>query len=450
MVTNLNDRIIIPLWAIGSFLVLMNTTMFNVALPTILHDLNISAGEGSWIVSGYSIIFALSTITFSRLSDYVSTRKLLSIGLILFGISSIIGFFTHSFGILLVARLIQASGAGAVPGLGIVLASRYVPFERRGRAITIIASGSSLAFALGPVIGGVITQFMGWNGLFLITCLVIPLVPVLWKLLPQESPSEFSFDIPGAFLTGIAVVSLLICVMQLSLWFLLLSFGALAVNIWHLRRAKNPFILPVLFHNHGYRKLLIINFCAFILNMSMLFLMPLLLSNWFHMPAGTVGLMICPGSLLSALLIRVVGRWIDRYGNYRFLLIGHFFLAASLIMMATMVNVSSYFVMIGYIIFAPALSTILSALSNEVSRTLTKEQIGSGMGLSQLCQFFGGSFAVAVCGILISWQTNIPFIAAFQRIYLLLILVVLCSFMILIWYSRANVSYRKWQSVSKG
>ncbi|WP_284035846.1 MFS transporter [Neobacillus sp. 114] len=432
----MNDRIIIPLWAIGSFLVLMNTTMFNVALPTIIHELHISAGEGSWIVSGYSIVFALSTVIFSRLSDYVSIRKLLFVGLTLLGAASVMGFFAHSFGILMAARLVQASGAGAVPGLGIVLASRYVPFERRGRAITIIASGSSLAFALGPVIGGVITQFMGWNGLFLITSLVIPLVPVLWRLLPQEIHTEFNFDIPGAALTAIVVVSILISVMQLSIWFLLLSFGALVANIWHLRKVKNPFVPPNLFHHHGYRKLLVVSFCAFILNMSMIFMMPLLLADWFHMSAGTVGLMMCPGSLLAALLIRKVGRWIDQYGNYRFLIIGHFFLAASMILMTLLVQVSPYIVMIGYIIFAPALSTVLSALSNEVSRILAKDQIGSGMGLSQLSQFFGGSLAVAVCGVLISWQTNKPLITGFQNIYLLLIVVLLGSISILIWYGK--------------
>ncbi|WP_423798523.1 MFS transporter [Neobacillus sp. SAB-20_R2A] len=432
----MNDRIIIPVWAIGSFLVLMNTTMFNVALPTIIHELHITAGEGSWIVSGYSIVFALSTVIFSRLSDYVPIRKLLFVGLILLGAASIVGFFTHSFGILMAARLIQASGAGAVPGLGIVLASRYVPFERRGRAITIIASGTSLAFALGPVIGGVITQFIGWNGLFLITCMVIPLVPVLWKLLPPEIPTEFRFDISGAALTAIAVVSLLICVMQLSLWFLLLSFGALTVNIWHLRKAKNPFVLPKLFLHHGYRKLLVVSFCAFILNMSMLFMLPLLLADGFHLPAGAVGLMMCPGSLLSAIMIRRVGSWIDRYGNYRFLIIGHFLMAASMIFMTMLVQVSPYIVMFGYIIFAPALSTIISALSNEVSRILAKDQIGSGMGLSQLSQFFGGSLAVAICGVLISWQAKIPFISSFQHIYLLLIVVLVGSLFILIWYGK--------------
>ncbi|WNC17444.1 MFS transporter [Brevibacillus brevis] len=149
----MNDRVTIPIWAVCSFLVLMNTTMFNVSLPSVIASLHIDASLGSWIVSGYSIVFALSTIIFSRLSDSLPIRRLLTIGLCILGVSSVIGYMADSFLLVLVARLLQACGAGAVPALGMVLASRFVPTERRGRAISIIASGSILAFGLGPVIG---------------------------------------------------------------------------------------------------------------------------------------------------------------------------------------------------------------------------------------------------------------------------------------------------------
>ena len=102
----MNDKIVMPLWTMCLFIVVMNTTMFNVSLPTIIQDLQISADLGSWVISSYSIGYALSTVIYSRLSD--------------------------------------------------------------------------------PIVGGVISQYFGWNGLFGITCLVLIVLPVLLRLLPRR------------------------------------------------------------------------------------------------------------------------------------------------------------------------------------------------------------------------------------------------------------------------
>lgn len=430
----MNDRITIPIWAIGSFLVLMNTTMFNVSLPSIITALHIDAGLGSWIVSGYSIVFALSTIIFSRLSDSLPIRSLLTTGLSILGVSSIIGYMADSFFLILLARLLQACGAGAVPGLGMILASRYIPAERRGRAITVLASGSILAFGLGPVIGGVLTQVMGFHGLFLIICLVFVLIPVLWKLLPKETSTGLQFDFAGALLTIVATASLLIALTQLSLFFLLIGIAAIVANIRHLRQKEKPFIHPSLLSHAGYRKLVIIGFCAFILNMSNLFLMPLVLAQVFHQSAAAIGLTIFPGAILSSIVILFIGRLIDKYGNFRFLLGAHFFLFLSILLTAVLLPQSPIVILLAYVLFAPSLSTITSTLSNEVSQILPKEMIGAGMGLLQLSQFLGGSFAVALCGLLLSWEKNLPVQLAFQSLFFLLALVLLGAIVMVIRY----------------
>lgn len=183
----MNDKIVLPIWSIGLFIVVMNTTMFNVSIPSIITDLHITADLGSWIISSYSIGYALSTVIYSRLSDIVPIRRLLAAGLIILGLSSIIGIFAHEFRTLLAARILQSAGAGAMAGLGLVLASRYVPAERRGRAIALISAGSAMAFGLGPIVGGVISEYLGWNGLFAVTCLVLVILPVLLRLLPGRS-----------------------------------------------------------------------------------------------------------------------------------------------------------------------------------------------------------------------------------------------------------------------
>ncbi|WP_231573974.1 MFS transporter [Paenibacillus sp. FSL R5-0345] len=442
----MNDKIVMPLWTMCLFIVVMNTTMFNVSLPTIIKDLQISADLGSWVISSYSIGYALSTVIYSRLSDLVPIRKLLTIGLITLGLASVFGLFAHDFKLLLITRIVQSAGAGSMAGLGLVLASRYVPIERRGAAIAMISAGSAMAFGLGPIVGGVISQYFGWNGLFGITCLVLIVLPVLLRLLPKEQPQPASFDILGAALTVVNAASLLVAVTTQSLVWLAVGVVSIIVHALHLKKAKESFINPQLLTMPGYLKLVAVGFCILVLNLGNLFLMPLALANLFDKSALMIGLFIAPGALVSAFLTRYVGRFIDRYGNIRFLVIGHCILAAVMAVFALNLSVSPVVLLLGYLCFSPAFSATMASLNNEASIVLPRTWIGSGMGLLQLVQFFGGSVSVAVCGILLHAQRDISPAKAYQHVYGVLLLVSLCSLGILLLYRRSNAKSKAGQS----
>jgi DHA2 family metal-tetracycline-proton antiporter-like MFS transporter len=365
---------------------------------------------------------------------------LLAIGLLVLGLSSVVGFFAHDFRALLAARILQSAGAGAMAGLGLVLASRYVPAERRGRAIAMISAGSAMAFGLGPIIGGLISEYFGWNGLFAITCLVLAILPVLLRLLPREKPRVGRFDVAGALLTIVNAASLLLAVTQQSLVWFGISVVSFLAHFRYVRKAKETFINPALLKVPGYRKLLFIGFCALVVNLGNLFLMPLVLAHLFDKSAMSIGLFIAPGAILSAILTRFVGRWIDRYGNLKFLLIGHAILAVVLAYYALDLAASPAVILIGYLFFSPALSATMSSLNNETSQRLPKTLIGSGMGLSQLFQFFGGSISVAICGLLLQYQSDLPMVQAYRHVYELLLGVCLCSAIMLLSYRRMHGS----------
>lgn len=307
----MNDKIVMPVWTFGLFIVVMNTTTFNVSIPSIILDLGVTADLGSWIISSYSIGYALSTVIYSRLSDAVPIRSLLLVGLTILGGSSIFGIFARDFQSLLTARILQSAGAGAMAGLGLIIASRYIPYERRGRAIGMISAGSAMAFGLGPIVGGLISQYFGWNGVFTITCLVLVILPLLWSLLPKEEPKLFRFDVLGAVLTIINVATLLLAVMQRSYAWLTACLLSFLIHAWHLKRTKEPFIDPVLLTKSAYRKLLLVGFCSLVLNLGNLFLMPLALAGLFNKTPVVIGLTLAPGAILSAVSTHFVGRWID-------------------------------------------------------------------------------------------------------------------------------------------
>jgi MFS transporter, DHA2 family, metal-tetracycline-proton antiporter len=413
----IQENRIIPLWSLTVWLVVMNTTMFNVALPSVIAQFDLSPTAGSWIVSGYSIVFALSTITFSRLSDFIPIGRLLITGLIILGIASIIGYFANSFIFVLTSRMVQAMGAGAVPGLGMVLAARYIPISRRGRAMSFISSAASLGFGLGPVIGGGITQLLGWNFLFIITGLVLLLLPVFKIYLPVEKRREGSFDFAGALLTGGGVTSLLLYLSSFSFWLLGLSVLFFAVLVLYSKKKDEPFIRVNLFKNNRYVAILLVGLIAFMTHFAFLFVMPVMLSNLFGKEPAVIGLVIFPGAMLSAFAAIFVGRWIDRFGNLPVMRAGLISLMVSAILFSLLGTKAYYMTAIFYMFTSIGFSSLTSSLANENSRILNKDEVGSGMGMLQLVQFFGGALGVAVAGLLIEAQKMFELTVVYRNVF---------------------------------
>jgi len=208
---------------------------------------------------------------------------------------------------------------------------------------------------------------------------------------------------------------------------------------------------PQVFRTPGFTRLIIIGFCVLVVNLGNLFLMPLVLADLYHRSALAIGLLIAPGAIISAFCTRYVGRWIDRYGNMRFMLIGQCMLAAVLVLFMLGLDQSALIITGGYVFFSPALSASMASLNNEASRVLPRNQIGSGMGLLQLIQFFGGSVSVAVCGLLLHAIPGVTLQEAYHVVYGCLLVVCLISLGLTLWHSKAtSVSNRDLTSVPSG
>ncbi|MDT8860666.1 MFS transporter [Alkalihalobacillus sp. MEB130] len=433
-----HENKIVLLWSVVLWLVVMNTTMFNVALPTVKDELALTSDTASWIVSGYSIAFAISAVTYGRLSDFVPIKRLLLIGLSIVGLSSLIGFFSTTFVWLLIARVLQAIGAGAVPGLAMVLAGKYIPVSRRGRAMSMIASAASLGFGLGPVLGGVITQYIGWHFMFLVTGFVLCVAPFLLKLLPSEEKQNGNFDFIGAILTGGSVTGLLIYFTTFTYYYLIGSVIMFLLLWKRIHTIALPFIQPRLLRNLAYMQLVFIVFSGFLVHFSALFLMPIMLTSAFEFDAASVGLMIFPGAMLSAAAAQLIGRLIDRYGNTSIILTGHLLLVIATVLFAFVSTVSPYFIMATYMFMSVGFSSLTSSTTNEVTRRLPKAEVGAAMGLVQLMQFFGGAFGAALSGLLLVWQVNLDFVVSYRNIWLLFTGLLLLSATFAFFYQRAK------------
>lgn len=416
-----------PVLGLAMVLVIMNTMMFNLALPDVTKQFALSPSGASWIVTGYSIVFAISSITYSRLSDYLPIRRLVVISLLLFGVAAIAGLFADSFIVLLLTRIVQASGAGAIPSLSLVLISRYIPLARRGAAMAVIMSAASLGLGLGPVAGGAIVQYMGWHVLFAVSALTLLIVPVLALHLPRETKGSGSFDVTGALLVAAGTTGLLLFLTNHQ-WYMLAA-GALALILFamRIRTARYPFVLPTLFANRNYMLLSAVGVASYLCSFATLFLLPQILVHLHRLSAIEAGLVIFPGSLLALLLSRKVGAIIDRSGNAVIIRYVPMLILLSAVLFAMLAGTSYVSILVIYMLLSVGFTFMNSSISNEMSRLLPAAQIGSGMGLFQLLQFVSGAFGVALCASAIDWQKQLPLEEVYSNIYWGLAAVMLLS-----------------------
>ncbi|OKP96760.1 MFS transporter [Paenibacillus sp. P46E] len=426
------------LFSVAVVLVIMNTAMFNLALPDVTESFGISASAASWIVTGYSIMFSIASITYSRLSDFLPIRRLLTIGLLTLGFAAVAGFLSTNFIFLLIVRIVQASGAGAVMSLSLVLFTRYVPLNRRGKAMATIMSAVSLGLGLGPVAGGAITQYFGWNWLFAVTAFILLLVPLFLVLLPKELPTRGSFDAVGGIFLGIGTTGLLLFLTS-GLWMALVAgIAAIFLFVSRIRTTPDPFVMPALFKNRSYLVLSLVGIASYLCSFATLFLLPQILVHRFGFSASHAGFVIFPGSLLAIVVSRAVGRIIDRFGNGGILRFVPLLVLTATILFALFAGHSWVAVMFVYMIMSLAFTTLSSSVSNEISRILPSSQIGSGMGLFQLLQFFSGAFGVAMAASALEWQRGLSLSAAYSNIYWGLSIAALIAIASAFAYRRSN------------
>ncbi|WP_078428599.1 MFS transporter [Alkalihalobacterium alkalinitrilicum] len=434
---------------INILIVVMNTTMFNVAIPEIIFHFSLTPTTASWIVTSYSVVFAVGTVLYSKLSQMKSISSLLTVGLILFGIGSIVGILSANYAVLLFARVIQASGACCVSALGIVIISRYIPIQRRGRGMGVVSAASTLGFGLGPLVGGFITQYLGWSFLFVISLIGVLTVPLYLYYLPKDPSETKSIDFLGILYLLIGVVSLLIFVTT-SYSIVLLGILCFFLFWLHIKRVKNPIIPPNLLSNKVYIFIILIGFCIFFTNFSLLFLSPLLLAKVFNSSSAMIGLIIFPGAMLSAILSIFIGRWMDRVGSMVIIGFGISCILVATSLFTLFSHITSITVIFFYLVSSIGFSSITMSLPNYLSNYLSSEEFASSIGILQLCQFIGGAFGVSVSGKLLESEfftsMYIPFwnhgIQAFGISYFFLV-IISCLALISFYFLKKSVVINK-------
>lgn len=319
-------RAVLVTAAFGTMLAPLNSTMIVVALPDILREFNRSLAWGSWIVISYLVAMAAVQPLGGSLGDRYGRRRLFLIGLTGFLGATILAALAWSIELLILARTMQAiAGATAIPN-GTALVRSLIAPDRQGRAFGMLGSGIAVAAAVGPPLGGIVTDSFGWRWIFAANMLLIVPALVLGSRLPIEKTvvRAGQFDLRGALLLTISLVCLAV---SLTVWRLagvpIMAapvFGIISVVSWlglkrHLRRTSSPVLNLELFHRPGFLPASLTVMLSNLTMYTILLSLPVFLTSHAEWTSSQIGLLLA-GLSVQMMVFSPAGGWLaDRFGK---------------------------------------------------------------------------------------------------------------------------------------
>jgi EmrB/QacA subfamily drug resistance transporter len=327
---------------LGAFLVVLDTTIVNIAIPSIMTGLHSSLDQVLWVLNAYTLVYAALLITGGRLGDLYGPRRLLIVGIGVFGAASVACALAPSTGILIGARVLQGVGGALMTPQTLAMIPVIMPANRRGRAIGLWSGSAGLAAAVGPSLGGVLVTTAGWRWVFLMNVPVgIAAIAGAFALLPGVVPGRrHRLDIGGIALASLGLLAVVFCFVegQRFAWGTIIGPitipGVMAAGVLMLaafvaweRRQPEPLLPPALFAARSFAVSASVIFVIQTVMLAFIVVAGLFFQSALHMTALDAGLSLAPMPLTLMLVAPVAGRLADRV-DIRFILMGAMLVAA--------------------------------------------------------------------------------------------------------------------------
>ncbi|MFM9918640.1 MDR family MFS transporter [Lacisediminihabitans sp. H27-G8] len=412
------NRVVIFLLLISVFVMILNETIMGVALPTLTKDLGITPSAAQWLTAAFLLTMAVIIPITGFLLQRFHTRPLFIAAMGLFTLGTLIAAVAPGFEILLVARIVQASGTAIMFPLLMTTVMNLVPAATRGQMMGNISIVISVAPAIGPTISGLILSVLDWRFMFILVLpIAIAALIVGASLITNVTePAATRIDLLSVVLSALGFGGLVFglsnlgtATTPLETW-LPLAIGAAALASFILRQVRLQRRDRALLDLRTFKtRDFTFSIVMFAISMMAMFgaivLLPFYLVGVLHVPVITVGLLLLPGGLIMGLLAPIVGRIYDRVGPTVLLIVGSSIVSADLWAMRMLDENSSFlWVLAAHVALSIGLALLFTPLFTASLGSLKPELYSHGSAIVGTVQQLAGAAGTALFVTVMSAQ----------------------------------------------
>ena len=401
--------------SVGLFMIMLDNTVVNVALPSMRRSLHMTLSELEWVVAGYALTFAAFMLTGGKLADYLGRRLIFMVGLAIFTGASLACGLAPNGGFLIGARVVQGLGGALMnPATLSIITATFAPRER-GKAIGIWAGVSAMALAIGPLVGGLLTEHVNWNWIFFINVPVgiagLFAIPIFIEE-SRDTSHEQRLDLPGLITSAVGLFSLTYAFIEANNygWGSTRILGAFVVAAVMLvafvaleRHQRVPMLELSLFKNRTFSgangAMLFVGLAMF----GTFFYVSLYMQNVLGYSPVQAGASFLPLTLLIIVIAPRAGALTDRVGS-RWLVGGGMTLLAVMLFYYSQLGASESFwtILPGLLIGGAGMGLTMTPTTAAAMSAVAVDKAGVGSAVLNSARQVGGSLGIAVMGAIVA------------------------------------------------
>jgi EmrB/QacA subfamily drug resistance transporter len=401
--------------AVGLFMIMLDNTVVNVAVPSIQRELGVGLSELQWIVTGYALSFAALMLTGGKLADMLGRRRIFVIGIVIFTIASLFCGLAESGGSLIAWRIVQGVGAALMNPATLAIISATFPPRQRGMAIGIWAGVSALALAIGPLVGGLLTEHLSWSWVFFVNVPVGVFGVAASYLLIDESrdmSEEQRLDPAGLLTSGLGLFALTYGLIEANTYgwssarivgafvaaaVLLASFVVLEL------RQRVPMLDLTLFRNGTFAGANVVILMVGLAMFGVFFFVSLYMQNILGFSAVQAGAAFLPMTVLIILVAPIAGKLSDRIGSRWLMTGGMTLLGIQLLYYSTLGTTATFWDLLpALLIGGVGMALTMTPSAAAIIGSVPTDKAGVGSAVMNSMRQVGGSIGVALIGAIIA------------------------------------------------
>jgi EmrB/QacA subfamily drug resistance transporter len=408
--------------AFGLFMIMLDNTVVNVALPSIGRDFNTGLSELEWVVNGYALTFGVLMLTGGKLADLLGRRRIFIAGLAIFTLASLACGLATSAEFLIGARVVQGVGSALMNPATLSIIIATFPPRQRGMAIGIWAGVSAMALAVGPLLGGLITEHIDWSWVFFINVPVGILGIVVARLVIDESRDTSAvqrLDLPGLAVSAIALFALTYGLIEankhgwtspliLSL-FAIAAVGLVAFVLLE-RHQRVPMLDLSLFKNPTFAGANAVMMLVGLAMFGIFLFVTLYMQNVLSYSPTEAGATFLPMTILIVIFAPIAGKLSDRIGS-RWLMATGMTLVSLSLLLDTRFDAGSNFwdILPALIVGGMGMGLAMTPTTAAAMGSVPVDKAGVGSAVLNSMRQVGGSLGIAILGAIIaSYITAAP------------------------------------------